>query len=136
MTTPDGSALLGCWALVSCREEGGGPETEVFGADSVGQLQYTPEGRMSASLMSRSWPQMDINEEWRVGQYISYTGVWKLVDGCVRHEVQTASVPAWVGREFVRAARLEGDILTLSVDPKTSGSGETIPHVLVWRKIA
>ncbi|MEM6626060.1 MAG: lipocalin-like domain-containing protein [Pseudomonadota bacterium] len=122
--------------MVSCREEGGGPETEVFGENGIGQLQYSLEGRMSAFLMRDTWPETDINEEWRVGQFVCYAATWELKGEFVHHYVDMSSVPAWVGRVFIRHANLDGDLLTLSVDPETSGSGETKPYTLVWRKMS
>ncbi|HEX3968507.1 MAG TPA: lipocalin-like domain-containing protein [Edaphobacter sp.] len=134
--------LLGSWSLVSWEEhQAAGGVSYPLGADAVGQLMYTEDGRMSAQLMRPGSP-LFANEDWRQAttedksnawsDYFGYFGTFSIDvdDRAVVHHIQGSWFPNLVGTEQIRHFRFDDDQLIL--DAETEWGKVRI----VWRKVA
>jgi hypothetical protein len=55
--------------------------------------------------------------------------------GKVTHRVVVATVPNWVGQDFVRRFQIEGDKLTIVTEGAMVNHGVKVDHVeLVWQR--
>ena len=120
--------LLGSWRLVTWEERTGAGEVDYpLGPDAIGQLTYSPEGRVSAQLVRPGQPRF-ADEDWRKATpeeraeawpaYFGYFGRYSIDEqaGAVTHHVEGAWFPNLVGTSQVRHYHLDGDILTLDAD--------------------
>src|SRR5437868_5191279 len=102
----DPSKLVGAWELLSCvARHADGELSYPWGQAPRGAIIYTADGFMSVTA-------------WGAGVHVSYAGRWQVGDGHVVHDIETASVPAWIGAQR-RACELAGEQLTLTT-PRSS----------------
>lgn len=137
--------IVGTWHLARCVELASTGEVlnEPFGPAPLGQIMYAADGGMSAvlanpdrSVSGAGGPGMsDADAQSMVRGFAGYAGDWEVGDGILKHHVRVSFVPGWVGGVQIRQARLEGDVLTLSVvaDPSASDSRRT---ELTWNRAA
>jgi hypothetical protein len=137
--------LLGSWRLEAWRTDysDGRAPTFPYGADAVGTLLYTPDGRMNASI-ARSGRARLTHESTRLApdaekiaafeSYFNYAGRFELRGDSVVHAVELSLNPNFVGSEQVRRITLEGDRLTLSAEERDAKSGVVRTHRLIWRR--
>jgi len=138
---------VGDWTLVSMTfvNADTGESTRPWGANPVGQLTYSDNGRMIAVLTAdpKSRKPVDAtsdkaNEE-RAALYSSssaYSGTWTAVGNTVTHKVDIAVAAVWVGTDQVRYVRLDKDDLTIDTPPILQTDGKTKYKVsLVWRRV-
>lgn len=59
-----------------------------------------------------------------------YSGTYQIDGNVIRHQVSNASNPTRIGREMIRYAKLDEDLLTLTTPKESFGTA-----VLVWRRI-
>jgi hypothetical protein len=59
-----------------------------------------------------------------------YAGTYQVDGSTIRHQVTNASSPARIGKEMIRHATLEGDVLTLVTPQESFGRA-----ILRWRRI-
>ena len=118
-------ALTGAWTLVECAEIlQDGSKRLPLGADAVGQVVYTAEGRMSAQLV-RADRALFPSEDYRIAQaeiaaeafqqYFGYFGRYE-VDadaGTVTHFIEGAWFPNLEHKAQVRTFRFEDKRLIL-----------------------
>lgn len=134
--------LLGSWRLISWEEhDGSGHVNHPLGPDAVGQIVYTPDGRMSAQLM-RPASKSFASEDWRKATPQEKSGAWSNYFGyygsyridlekqAVVHHIEGSWFPNLVGTDQVRRFRFENDRLILDADTEW---GKV--HI-VWQKIA
>lgn len=135
------SRLVGNWTLVSYDAIApDGTRSLPFG-EAVGRLSYDEHGHMSGQVMRPGRAPVVLGEggaqQVRAAYtgYIAYFGTYEVsADGTtVTHHVQGALNPAWVGGVQVRRLRFDGDLLELQAD--VLKAGQTITHVLTWRKL-
>jgi hypothetical protein len=118
------SVLLGAWQLVSWSflYEDGRPPEYPMGADAQGYILYTPQDRVSATIM-----RADRSE------CFAYAGRYELGDGVVFHNIELSTNPGLIGVRSTRYIALEGDKLTLSGPDFTPGTKRS--QQIVWRRV-
>ncbi len=148
--TPRPADLVGPWHLdrFVITFADGRPPLFPFGEDARGQLLYTADGHMSATLCrakraplgSRLEAAYAAAPDAKAGAfdgYLAYAGRWRIEGDSVVHAVEFALTPDLVGRENRRTARLEdgpdGPRLHLSYT-LTARSGVERRYTLIWRR--
>ena len=105
------------------------------GDSPVGRISYDAAGHMSAMLLppgrepvGQSAPADDFRAMMR--GVVVYFGSYTIDEatGRVIHHVEAASNPAWIGDDFVRWYRFEGNRLTLSLNSEFQST-------LVWERL-
>jgi len=142
MLTP--GSLIGVWTLVEWTiRYADGRTTMPFGPAPRGQILYTADGYMSATMMKRervtfSSPNMrEVTDEERARAfdgYLHYAGRWHLEGEDVIHEVALAMNPLLIGTRQVRHCRLEGERLELSAEEAVGEPAQPRVHHIVWRR--
>jgi hypothetical protein len=141
-----GADLIGSWSLESYTDtaEGAGAELP-FGVNPIGLLIYTPDGFMSAQLMSLSRSPLRANDlnaktesdsQQKSDAFIGYSGEYFFdeVTATVSHTPSVSFVPALIGQRLQRQVKLDGDRLTLTVTtPQIRGN--SIKSSLCWLKL-
>lgn len=142
----ESSDLVGAWHLDDfvIRFADGRPPVRPFGADARGQLVYTADGHMSATLcraeraplgegLEASYKASPEAKAHAFDGYMAYAGRWRLDGDTVVHDVHFALTPELVGRQNRRSARFEGGRLHLSYR-LTARSGIERTYTLTWRR--
>lgn len=132
--------LIGNWTLVSYDALApDGSRSLPFGT-AVGRLSYDEHGNMSGQVMRPHRAPVTLvegSQQVRAAYtgYIAYFGTYEVNEerNTVTHHVQGALNPSWVGGTQVRRMRFDGDLLELQAD--VHKSGQTITHILTWRKL-
>lgn len=126
--------FLGTWEMVSLRRmEDGEFHRFPMGEGAWGRIAYAP-GIMSAFIMSAAWHAGDAVPAFE--NLVSYSALWELDAGVVRHHVLAASVPSWIGTTLVRkASRQPAGMLLLRTAPHVRKTGTVMHDELLWRRI-
>jgi hypothetical protein len=119
--------LVGAWSLESYTDTTEGAETvHPLGLNPRGLLIYTPEGFMSAQLMSLRSSPIEGDEgnagnpseyQEKASSFIGYSGEYRFdeITATVFHVPSVSFVPILVGERLKRQVELDGDRLTLTV---------------------
>jgi Lipocalin-like domain len=146
-------ALVGTWTLVSYTERSlpDGPVTYPHGPDALGLIMYTPDGYMSAQIMTRSRPCYDrpvasggtaVESAAAATGYLAYSGPYSVdvsagdmhhSTGDIQHQVMVSLLPNWLGHTQIRHSQLDGEQLTLSAKTPLP-NGTTMTSTLVWAR--
>ncbi|MCA3782865.1 MAG: lipocalin-like domain-containing protein [Burkholderia sp.] len=138
--------LVGAWRLVSyeVRPRDGSAITYPLGRDARGWILYTPDGYMSAQLMSAGRPPYADGDLHRgtdaecataARSYIAYSGPFKVADdGTLTHEMDVSLFPNWIGNVQQRIAVLDGDRLQLGPAAPVRIGGREVEAVLLWAR--
>lgn len=141
-----GRKLIGSWQLVSwlIHYENGREPGAPFGQTPSGQLLYSADGRMSATVHLRdraSFPEdrsprdLDIDMlACAYRSYFHYAGTWRIEGDTVIHRIQHSLNPNMVGTEQARKMNLEEPFLSLVAEESVGGG--TRRHELIWRRAA
>ena len=122
--------VIGAWALESFLIETPQGETRNWGINAQGLLLYTDTGHMSVSINKDVENKSTVEAQNFFDSILFYSGTY-FVDGTtIKHKVTQASNPNRIGKELLRFATLEGDLLTLVSPPESFGRA-----ILKWRKI-
>ena len=144
--------LLGTWKLISITAifPDGSRDTETFGANPVGYITYTPEGKMMVifskserQLLSGNTPSpltaaiyvVPVEERAQAfSSFNSYAGNYTIEGDKVIHHVEIASIPNRVGKKLTRTFTLNENRVTLKTPPSKS---DDVPKVfeLVWDRV-
>ena len=118
--------LVGAWGLESwsVEYEDGRPSEFPLGLAVRGMLLYTPDGRVSATLMGAGKP----------GASFAYAGRYDVRGDAVYHSIEIATDPTLVGVTTTRHIAREGDVLTLSGPDFRAGTGRS--QKIVWRRLS
>jgi Lipocalin-like domain len=120
--------LIGAWDLREWSEiRSDGSKSYPLGEDAIGQILYTPDGRMAAQLVrinrqkfaSDDWRKADPAEAARAfKEYFGYFGLYEVDLGSktVIHHVKGSWFPNVEGGDQFRRFRLEGGLLVLDAD--------------------
>lgn len=140
------SDLTGPWHLedFTIRFADDRPPLRPFGEGARGQLIYTADGHMSATLCRADRPPLGGRLETSARApadakaaafdgYLAYAGRWRLDGDAVVHAVDFALTPDLVGAENRRTARLIDGRLHLTYR-LTARSGVERTYTLVWRR--
>ncbi len=115
--------LVGGWTLVSWSfvYDAGRPEEFPMGADAQGLILYTPDGRVSATIMRAD-----------KSECFAYAGRYEVKDGAVFHAIEVSTNAGLIGFRSTRYIKLEGARLTLSGPDFQAGTGRT--QKIVWTR--
>ena len=128
METNGKRKLLGSWRLIEWQiEEANGSISHPLGEDAVGQLTYTPDGRVSAQLMrsgqaslsTKDWRNTGVNERAKAWSgYFGYFGTYSIDEAVatVNHNIEGSWFPNLVGTTEVRHYQFNGEQLVLDAD--------------------
>jgi hypothetical protein len=118
--------LVGAWGLESwsLEYEDGRPSEFPLGLAVRGMLLYTPDGRVSATLMGAGKPAASF----------AYAGRYDVRGDAVYHSIEIATDPTLVGVTTTRHIAREGNVLTLSGPDFRAGTGRT--QKIVWRRLS
>ena len=121
--------IQGSWTLESFDIERLDKSVAPWGKNAHGLLIYAPSGHMSVSI-NRDKEAGDSEAQQIFDSILFYSGKYKLDGAVINHLVQNASNPARIGRNMIRYASLENNVLTLSSPEESFGRA-----ILRWRKI-
>jgi hypothetical protein len=137
-------ALVGAWRLLSWENRAAdGQITYPMGADALGYLLYTADGRFSVTISRRGragFAAGDLlsgttEEQARaVEGFVAYAGRYSFHGDRVIHHVELSLFPNWVGSDQERWVELAEDWLTLSASPLLLAGRQQIPR-LVWERV-
>jgi hypothetical protein len=144
--------LIGTWKLVSANaiNADGTIDSEVYGANPIGYITYTPDGHMMV-MFARSDRQMfdkeiqsPLSEEMKAltsqelarafTSFNAYGGTYILKGNTVIHQIAIASIPNRIGKTLVRTFEIEGNRIMLRT-PETLIEGTAKAFELVWERV-
>ena len=137
-------ALVGAWRLVSWENQAAdGQVTYPMGADALGYVLYTGDGRFSVTISRRGragFAAGDLlggttEEKARAMEsFVAYAGRYSFHGDRVIHHVELSLFPNWVGTDQQRSVELSGDRLILSASPLLLAGKQQLPR-LVWQRV-
>jgi hypothetical protein len=139
--------LIGAWKLVSYvgHPVDGSAPFFPLGEHPSGIILYTPDGFMSAQLMSDGrapfasgdWFEATL-EEYRAeaSTYIAYSGRFEVDEEkkTLTHSMFVSLFPNWIGQTQPRVVAIEGDKLHLATESPTRSRGRLAMSRLTWRR--
>jgi lipocalin-like protein len=138
------SALVGAWRLVSWENQSlDGNVTYPMGADALGYLIYTADGRVSVTISRAGRPAsvggdlLGATTEERaraVEGFVAYAGRYTYQADRVVHHVELSLFPDWVKTDQERSAELSDNRLTLSAGPMLLAGKQQMTR-LVWERV-
>jgi hypothetical protein len=123
--------IFGTWLLERFLIESPQKEQRNWGTNTHGLLIYSPSGHMSVSINRDVEKKSDVDGQNYFDSILFYSGTFEVDGEIVKHQVTEASNPNRIGKEQVRFAKLENDILTLTSPDESFGRA-----ILTWKKIA
>lgn len=133
--------LVGCWSLVSFREQRGDEWLDALGDGARGTIGYWPSGQMSVFIVGRDRPRFRgawaaIPAEQKAAALdgiVAYSGRYEAAGDRVIHHVENCWIPNWEGRDLVRLVRFDEDgLLSLRTLPAES-SRDAPAQEVIWR---
>lgn len=122
--------VVGAWALESFLIENTQGETRNWGANTQGLLLYTGTGHMSVSINKDVENKSAVEAQNFFDSILFYSGTYFVDGATIKHKVTQASNPGRIGKELLRSANLEGNLLTLISPTESFGRA-----ILKWKKI-
>lgn len=122
--------LVGTWLLERFLIENIDGETRDWGRSPNGQLIYTDNGYMSVSINREVENKSSIEAQNYFDSILFYSGTFSIDKDIIKHQVTNASNPTRIGKELIRYAKMEGNILTLTSPKESFGTA-----ILTWRKV-
>jgi hypothetical protein len=123
--------IVGTWLLESFLIESPQKEKRDWGTSAHGLLIYSPSGHMSVSINRDVEKKSEVEAQNYFDSILFYSGTFEVDGEVVKHQVTQASNPNRIGKEQIRFAKLENDILTLTSPEESFGRA-----ILTWRKVA
>lgn len=123
--------IVGTWLLESFLIESPQNEQRNWGSNSRGLLIYTSSGHMSVSINKDIEKKSASEAQNYFDSILFYSGTFSIDGETVKHQVTQASNPTRIGKELLRFAKLEKDLLILTSPDESFGRA-----ILTWRKIA
>jgi len=141
----EASDLYGTWQLVSATRVivATGVRTNAYGPAPKGYLTYGNDGRMSAIIVdtTRSKPadRAIITDGERAALHktmLAYAGTFSVEGSTVHHCVDISWNESYTGTNQVRHARLDGDTLYLTTNPRPiTADGKVSVGELKWVRL-
>jgi hypothetical protein len=137
------SALVGAWRLLSWENQAAdGQVTYPMGADALGYLLYTADGRFSVTISRANRTRFTAgdllsgttDEQARAMRGLSPMRAYSFDGDRVVHDVELSLFPDWVGSDQERSVELAGARLTLSASPLLLAGKPQVPR-LVWERV-
>lgn len=119
----------GSWSLQSFEIEKLDKSVAPWGQNARGLLIFAPSGHMSVSI-NRDLGQGDSDAQKIFDSILFYSGTFRIEGSVVLNMVQNASNPARIGKDMIRYASLEGDVLTLKTPQESFGTA-----TLRWKRL-
>ena len=130
----DQRVLVGAWRLISWENRtADGQVSFPMGADAVGYLIYTDDGRFSVMISRRKRANFS-SDDLLGGTFVAYAGRYTFDNHQVVHHVELSLFPNWVGSQQRRFAELSEDALTLTARPLLLAGELRVPY-LVWERV-
>lgn len=141
----DHNQLVGTWKLLSASstDSSGQQLDPPYGANPVGFLTYTDEGRVTA-LISYSGrkplsvgakpPALSVEQAEAFKTFLAYGGRYRLSGDKIVHSIEISSIQNYVNRELVRSVRFQGDEIVL-VTPPSMVNGKMQIIELTWKRV-
>lgn len=136
------NSVVGSWELVGyVIERDDGTTGKAQWGHPCGLLIYTPDGRMSVTMMdqverpfdaARWWDGNDEEKLAAASTFFGYAGRFQQLEDSVIHRIDVSLFPGWVGRDHVRKADLDGASLTL----RDRIAGQDANVALSWRRLS
>ena len=137
--------LAGTWKLVSAssKTSTGEPSEPPYGADPVGFLTYTEDGRVSALISYGGRKPLSVGGGADAVQaeqaeafktFLAYAARYALNGHKVTHHIEISSIQNYVGKDLVRSVKFQGDQITL-VTPPTPVNGKIQTVELIWQRL-
>lgn len=132
MTKTFRDQVIGTWSLLEyTREDENGERFYPFGKDAVGYLMYTPDGYMSAQLMTigrapYSLNQLHTGTHDEMAQaahgYHAYSGKYDVDEEnqTLYHHMEISLIPNRLGKVQDRKITIEDDEITITSDSTSS----------------
>lgn len=123
--------ISGSWSLHSFEIEDKTGKRSPWGKNSRGLLIYAPSGEVSVAI-NRDVDSAETGNKFEsiYDSILFYAGTYRMEGNLIRHQVTLASNPDRVGKEMIRFAKLDGDLLTVSTPEESFGKA-----ILVWKRI-
>ena len=135
--------FIGAWSLASWRiEYSDGRVTHPFGEDAIGQILYSADGQMSATVSAARRKSLGTGNIRRASpaekaaayeSYFHYAGTWRIDGEYVIHTVEIGLNPDFVSSEQRRLAQFQARRLRLSAH-EDIGKSAARHHILDWEK--
>jgi hypothetical protein len=123
------ASIHGSWSLLSFDIEKLDKSVAPWGQNSRGLLIFAPSGHMSVSI-NRDLRQGDSDAQNIFDSILFYSGTFRIEGSVVMNKVQNASNPARIGKDMIRYASLDGDVLTLKTPQESFGTA-----TLRWKRL-
>lgn len=134
-------SVVGAWKLLAFSREDvvSGEIIRPWGENPSGYLMYLPDGHMSAVLTGEGRKAAAPGDEKQVAQLYStmaaYAGTYTVEGDILVHHVEAAWLPAWVGTDQPRQAKLEGNTLTVRTQPiRNKADGKDYVYILAFTR--
>jgi Lipocalin-like domain len=142
--TGDNHKLTGTWRLVSASStDTSGAEIEApYGANPVGLLTYTEDGRVTALIsygarkplnFGAKGPALLEEQAEAFKTFLAYAGQYQLSGDKVIHYIEISSIQNYVNKELVRSVKFQGNQIVL-LTPPTMANGRIQIIELVWQR--
>lgn len=122
--------IAGTWELQSFEIEDLQGNRRLWGAGTQGLLLYTNSGHMSVSINKNVEKKSDNDAQNIFDSILFYSGSYSVEANIIKHQVTQASNPARIGKEMIRYAELNEDVLTLESPKESFGKA-----ILKWKRI-
>lgn len=139
------AALVGTWNMTSWKREivATGEKIDALGPNPVGYINYGPDGRFYALVVSRNrptpatLPPSDTDKLKLFDSMLAYAGTYSVDNEKAVHHVDASWNQAWTGTDQVRFYNLDGDKLTISGAPaKDPHTGKEAIHRLEFQRVS
>ena len=137
--------LIGTWKLVSvtAKDVATGEQSEIFGPDPDGYINYGPDGRMivinARSDRKKPTGAAPTREEAAdlFQGVLAYAGTYTVEGDTVTHHVDISWNESWTGTDQVRHARFDGERVHLSTKPTPDPvNGRMSVRTMTWEKLS
>jgi len=122
--------ITGTWELQSFEIEDLQGNRRSWGNGTQGLLLYTNSGHMSVSINKNVEKKSDNDTQNIFDSILFYSGSYSVEGNIIKHQVTQASSPARIGKEMIRYAELNEDVLTLESPKESFGKA-----ILKWKRI-
>jgi hypothetical protein len=130
MPTIAAQNIQGAWLLESFQIEDLDKKASPWGNGAHGLLIYTDSGHMSVSINRELAAKFTVEAENIFDSILFYSGTYQIEGATITHQVTNASNPKRIGKQMLRYAELEGDLLTLASPQESFGRA-----ILKWRRV-
>jgi hypothetical protein len=122
--------VSGTWILDSFNIIEPTGKIRLWGENTNGLLLYTPDGYMSVSINKAVSPIGSNCPKDLIDSILFYAGTFSITANIVTHKVTNASNPLRIGKEMIRYAKIQDNLLELKSPVESFGQA-----ILVWRRL-